>query len=87
MTNSSNMAGYKLPEGFYVSSITEGGNAEKSDLEIGNIITAVDGNKVTSVETIRKVLNKKEKGDKIVLTVKYASKNKYLEKEITVTLN
>ena len=78
---------YKLPEGFYVSSITSGGNADKSDLEIGNIITEIDNNKVTSVETIKKVLNKKEKGDKTTLKVKYASRNEYKEKTITITLN
>ena len=37
---------------------------KKSDLDIGNIITEIDGNKVTSLESIRKVLDKKQKGDK-----------------------
>jgi serine protease Do len=87
MTNSGNIAYYNLPEGFYVSAITAGGNSSKSELEIGNIITSIDGNKVTSIETIRKVLNKKEKGDKVVLKVKYASRNEYKEKEISITLN
>ncbi|MBR5621397.1 trypsin-like peptidase domain-containing protein [Candidatus Saccharibacteria bacterium] len=87
MTNSGNIASYKLPEGFYLSAITSGGNADKSDLEIGNIITEIDGNKVTSLETIKKVLNKKQKGDKVTLKVKYASRNEYKEKEITITLN
>lgn len=87
MTNSGNIASYQLPEGFYVSSIVSGGNAEKSDLEIGNIITEIDGNKVTSIDTIRKVLNNKNKGDKIKLKIKYASKNEYKEKEISMTLN
>ena len=87
MTNSGNIASYRLPEGFYVSTIVSGGNAEKSDLEIGNIITEIDGNKVTSLEVIRKVLNKKEQGDEVTLKVKYASRNEYKEKEITITLN
>ena len=87
MTNSGNIASYRLPEGFYVSAITKDGNADKSELEIGNIITEIDSNKVTSLETIRKVLNKKEKGDKVILKVKYASRNEYKEKEITITLN
>ena len=59
----------------------------KSELEIGNIITEEDGSKVTSIESIRKVLNSKNKGDKIVLKVKYASRNEYKEKEITIELN
>ena len=87
MTNSGNIASYRLPEGFYVSAIVTGGNADKSDLEIGNIITEIDGNKVTSLEVIRKVLNKKEQGDEVVLKVKYASRNEYKEKEITIKLN
>ena len=87
ITNSSNVASYRLPEGFYVSSITTGGNADKSELEIGNIITEIENNKVTSVETIKKVLNKKEKGDKVSLKIKYVSRNEYKEKEIIITLN
>lgn len=87
MTDSGEISNYNLPEGFYVSEITSGGNADNSELEIGNIITEIDNTKVTSVETIRKVLNKKEKGDKVILKVKYANKNQYDEKNITVKLN
>ena len=87
MTNSQKIFNNSLPEGFYISSIVNGSNADKSDLEIGNIITEIDGNKVTSIETIKKTLNKKEKGDKVTLKIKYANKNEYQEKEITITLN
>ena len=87
MTNSDAISNYDFPEGFYVSKITKDGNAENSDLEIGNIIVEIDNNKVTSIETIRKVLNKKEKGEKVTLKVKYPSRNEYKEKEITITLN
>lgn len=83
MTNSN----YREPEGFYISAITEGSNADKSELEIGNIITEINNQKVSSIDTIKKVINNKEKGDKITLKVKYVSKNEYKEKEITITLN
>ncbi len=87
MTNSGQFEGYNMPEGFYIAKIVEGGNADKSELEIGNIIVEVDGKKVTSIESIKKVLNKKEPGDKITLKIKYPSKKDYKEKEITMTLN
>ncbi len=87
MTNLNNFSGYGLPTGFYISKIEKGSNADKADLEIGNIITEIDGNKVTSVEVIKKVLNKKEKGDTVKITIRYASKNEYKEKSIKVTLN
>lgn len=87
MTTSGEIVNYNLPEGFYVSAISEGSYAAKSELEIGNIITKIDNTKVTSTESIRKVLNKKQKGNQVTLTVKYASGKEYKEKEITITLN
>ena len=87
MTNSSEMSYYRMPVGFYISAITKGGNAEKSELDIGNIITEIDGNKISSIETIRKVLNKKDKGDKVTLKVSYPSRNEYKEKNVIITLN
>ena len=86
MTSSSGMSRYNLPEGFYVSAITTGGNAAESELTIGNIITEIDNTKVTSMDVIKKVLAKKESGNKVTLKVKYASRNQYKEKEITITL-
>lgn len=87
MTDSGMLAYYDLPYGLYVSSIASGSNAEKSDLSIGNIITAADGTEITSMDTLKKVLNKKEKGDKITLKVKYVSHSEYKEKEIVIALN
>ena len=85
--NMTDESSYGMPEGFYVLSITKDGNAYKSELEIGNIITEIDGNKVTSIDVVRKVLNNKNIGDKVVLKVKYPSRNEYKEKEIVITLN
>ena len=87
MTNSDSIANYNFPEGFYVSSIISGGNADNSELEIGNIITEIDNKKVTSIETIRKELYKKKKGDKVKLKIKYISRNQYNEKKIFIVLN
>lgn len=87
MTNSSSLTNYRLPTGLYVSKITSGSNASKSELEIGNIITKIDDVEVTSMDNIKKVLNKKEKGDKVTLLVKYVRGNEYEEKEIEILLN
>ncbi|MBR4262736.1 MAG: trypsin-like peptidase domain-containing protein [Bacilli bacterium] len=77
----------KIPEGFYVTSIITNSNADNSNLEIGSIIVSIDDNKVTSVDSIRKVLNNKKKGDTIKLKIKYPDKNEYKEKEIIIKLN
>lgn len=86
MTNNTSFASYKLPEGFYVSAINNSGSASQSDLEIGNIITEIDGSKVSSISTIKKVLNNKKSGDKVVLKIRYADKNEYKEKDISIIL-
>ena len=87
MTNSETLESYRLPTGFYVSVIIPGGNASNSELEKGNIITEIDNVEVTSINSISRVLNKKKKGDKIILKVKYTDGNEYREKEILITLN
>lgn len=87
MTNSGYIQGYNLPSGFYISKITSGGNADKSELEIGNIITEVDGKKVDSVNDISNVLYEKKSGDTVKLKVKYISGREYKDKEITINLS
>ena len=86
MTSSGMSYSRNMPEGFYVSVIEDNSNAANSDLEIGNIITQIDNNKVTSVDVIKKVLNQKDTGDTVTLKVEYVSKNQYKEKEIKIKL-
>lgn len=75
---------YNFPLGFYISAILPGSNAEKSDLEIGQIITKIDGKKVESFSDLSNALYEKSIGDSAILTIKYIDGNKYSEKEITV---
>ena len=76
-----------MPTGFYISKITSGSSADKSELEIGNIITKIEGNEVTSLSDIQDVLSKLNKGDKVNLTISYISDREYKEKDIKVTLS
>lgn len=87
MSTANSFFGNSIPEGFYVSAVSSGGNADKAGIEIGNIITEVDGTKVDSAEVLKKAINKKVKGDKIKLKIKYASGREYKEKEISITLS
>lgn len=76
-----------VPIGFYVSKVVEGSGADQAGIEMGNIITKIDGDDVKDISDIQNVLYNKKKGDKVVLTVSYQSKNKYEEKEVEVTLS
>ena len=87
MTTDESISSYKLPTGFYVSGITAGGNASKTELERGDIITVVDGKEVTSLDVIKDALSGKKKGDKVIIKILYLNRNEYNEKEIIIPLN
>ena len=78
---------YNMPVGFYISRIVEGSGADKADLSIGNIITAIDGNEISVFSDLTDVLYTKKKGDKVELKISYISGKKYKEKTVEVTLS
>ena len=67
--------------------IVENSGAEKAGLEIGNIITEINGNKVKSLNDIQDVIYEKKKGEKVELTIKYVSGRQYKEKKVNVELS
>lgn len=75
---------YNFPLGFYISSILPDGNAANSDLEIGQIITKIDGEEVESFSDLSNALYEKSIGDSATLTVKYIDGNHYSEKEVVI---
>ena len=75
---------YNFPLGFYISSILPDGNAAYSDLEIGQIITKIDGEEIESFSDLSNALYEKSIGDSATLTVKYIDGNHYSEKEVVI---
>ena len=78
---------YNLPIGFYISKVVKGSGADKAGLAIGNIITEIEGEKVTSFSDLTDVIYEKKKGDKVKLKVSYVDGREYAEKEVEVTLS
>ena len=78
---------YNIPTGVYISKIIKNSGAHKAGLEVGNIITEIEGNKVTQFTDITNVVQSKKKGDKIKLKISYASGRTYKEKTVEVTLS
>ncbi len=59
-----------LPEGAYIRGVIEGSAAEKAGLEIGDIITEVDGQKLQAEKReLAEVISNKKVGDTLTLTV------------------
>ena len=72
----------KVLEGAYVSDFAEKSSAKEAGVEKGDIITAVNGSKVISVNNLQEQIMKYQPGDKVKITVdRYGS-----TKEFTVEL-
>ena len=78
---------YNMPIGFYISKIVEKSGADKAGLEIGNIITEIEGNKVKSFSDLTDIIYNKKKGDKVKIKISYIQGRQYKEKTVTVTLS
>ncbi|MCL2773531.1 MAG: trypsin-like peptidase domain-containing protein [Oscillospiraceae bacterium] len=72
----------KIPQGFKIASIDASGACANSGLQIGDIITAVDGSTVKSVDDLTNIKNNHKSGDKVTVTV-YRNGDSY---DFTVTL-
>ncbi len=55
-------------EGIYIAKVIEDGAAEAAGLKEGDVITAVDGQKVTKFGELQGILAKKRPGDKVNIT-------------------
>lgn len=60
---------YKIVEGVYVKRVEDFTAAQKAGIKVGDVITEVDGRKVTKVEEINDIKNLKNIGDKVTLKI------------------
>lgn len=77
---------YNMPQGVYVSQVYEGTAAAAAGIIKGDIITKFDGNEVTDMESLQKLLNYYAAGTAVEVVVMQASPTGYTEKTVTVTL-
>ncbi len=73
---------YRLPDGVYVTSVNEGSDAKAKGIREGDIVTAINGERISSIDELNTVKNQYAAGDEVTLTV-YRSGAYY---EVTVTL-
>lgn len=84
---SSEMVAYGFPQGVYVSSVSAGSGAANAGLQEGDIITAVDSTKISSMTELQSALKSYKAGDKVTLTVARQSGRQYEESKVDVTLS
>ena len=73
---------YEMPEGLYVSAVSEGSDAEKQGIKPGDVLTAVDGAEVRTTDDVVEIKNSKNVGD----SMKFSIWRDGEELEFTITL-
>lgn len=77
---------YGMPMGVYVSSVTEGTGAYEAGLIKGDIITALNGEEVKSMDDLKNELSYYTAGTTVELTIMQGSPTGYQAKTVNVTL-
>jgi|GEM_PF-415043 len=77
---------YGMPIGVYISNVGEGTGAEAGGIVKGDIITQFDGEGVSTMEELRKVVSYYQAGDVVSVTLQRTGQNGYEEVVLSVTL-
>ena len=77
---------YGIPMGVYVSSVTDNSGAAAVGLVRGDIITAINGETVETMEELKEEMNYYQAGDVVTLTIMQGSPTGYQSKDVQVTL-
>lgn len=77
---------YGMPQGVYVSSVSEGTGAAKAGLIKGDIITALNGEEIKSMDDLKNELSYYAAGTTVELTIMQGSPTGYQAKTVEVTL-
>ena len=78
---------YNMPTGVYVAEIVKGGGAEEAGITKGNVITALNGTTVNSMEELQKELGYYESGKTVSVTIQVPENNgECTEKTVDVKL-
>ena len=81
---SDDMQSYGLPAGAVVKSVTEGSPAEDAKLEVNDIITAINGEDISSSNDLVSIVSDCTPGDEITLSVYRQSESELLSITLTV---
>ncbi|EET60813.1 PDZ/DHR/GLGF domain protein [Marvinbryantia formatexigens DSM 14469] len=78
---------YGIPEGVFVSEVTDGAAAENGGIQKNDIITEFDGKKIKSIRDLKNVLEYYKTGESVDITLKRFGAGEYSEVNVTVTLD
>ena len=84
--NSQIAQAYNMPIGVFVKEVEEGSGAEKAGIMAGDIVTKVDGQRITSNEDLLEQMQYYAAGDRMTVTIERQEYGNYVEYQLEVTL-
>ena len=77
---------YNMPAGAFVYEVIEGEAAEAAGIRQGDIITKIDGRRITTADEVVDLMNYYKAGETVDVVVLSASNGQYEERTVSVTL-
>ena len=77
---------YGMPEGVYIAQVYEGTAAAAAGLQKGDIIISFDGEDVSSMDELQKLLEYYAKGDTVEMKIMTIGNGGYHSKTVSITL-
>lgn len=77
---------YSIPVGVYVKSVEEGGPAANAGIRETDVITELDGRKITTMDDLKSALEFYAKGESIDVKIQRMGDGEYKEQTVSVTL-
>ena len=78
---------YGIPEGVFVSEVTEGSAAEKAGIKKNTVITEFDGKSIASIDQLVDLLKYYAPGEEVDVTILVPTGDEYQEETVTVKLD
>ena len=77
---------FGIPVGIYVVEVHEGGGADKAGLQVGDIITKFDGDRISSYSDLEDVLKYYPKGTTVKIEYMRQENGEYVSHTVDLTL-
>lgn len=77
---------FGMPEGLYITMVTENSAADKAGIRKGDVLTKFDGRKITSLEGLSDAMKYYAAGTQVEVTLQKNNNGEWKEETITVTL-
>ncbi len=77
---------FGMPEGIYITMVTENSAAEQAGIHKGDVITKFDGRKLSSMNSLADAMQYYEAGSQVEVTLQRNENGEWREETLTVTL-